>query len=113
MRKLQTSDLFAAMRIVKKANIKEELKPILKLAAEGRISINDIGIEGILSFIEIMSEKKSEQAIYEVLSGPFEMDAKDIEKMDIMALADNIKVLTEENDLKAFFKLLFGLMSKS
>lgn len=113
MRKLQSSDLFAAMRLVKKANIKEELKPILKLASEGGISVNDIGIEGILSFIEIMAEKKSEQAIYEVLSGPFEMGPKEIEKMDLLVLADNLKTLTEENDLQTFFKLLFGLMSKS
>ena len=62
--------------------------------------------------MEILAEKKSEQAIYEVLSGPFEMDPKQIEQMDLVPLAENLEKLAKENDLKRFFTLLAGLNSK-
>lgn len=113
MRKLQTSDMFSAMRLIKKANLKEEIKPILKRASQKGISIQDVGIEAILDFMGIMSEKNTEQAIYEVLAGPFEMKAKEVEAMPPTQLVENLKELAKENDLKAFFQALFGLMSKS
>jgi hypothetical protein len=112
MRKLQTSDVFNAMRLIKKANLKEEIKPVLKMAAAGEMNVEDVGIEGILSLIEILAEKKSEQAIYDVLAGPFEMEPKDVEKMDLNVLADNLDALAKENDLKRFFSLLAGLLGK-
>ena len=112
MRKIQTSDVFNAMRLIKKANLKEEIKPILKMASSGELNIEDVGIEGILSFVEILTEKKSEQAIYEVLAGPFEMEAKEVEKMELNDLVDNLDLLSKENDLKRFFTLLVGLTGK-
>ena len=112
MRKLQTSDVFNAMRLIKKANLKEEIKPILKQAASGEMNIEDIGIEGMLSFIEILAEKKAEQGIYDILAGPFEMEAKEVEKMELDALAEKLELLGKENDLKRFFTLLAGLLGK-
>lgn len=110
MRKLQPPDLFNAMRIIRKAGIKEELKPVIRLAASGEFSIQDVGIEGILTIIETLAEKKSEQAIYEFISGPFEMTVKEIESMDLIQLAENLETLAKENDLKLFFTLLAGFL---
>ncbi|HCP14821.1 MAG TPA: hypothetical protein DIT32_03460 [Peptococcaceae bacterium] len=112
MRKLQTQDIFNTFRIIKKANLKEEIKPIIKMAGSGELNIEDVGIEGILGVIEIMTESKAEQAIYEVLSGPFEMDPAKIRHMDLIELAANLETLSKENDLKRFFTLLAGLLSK-
>ena len=112
MRKLQTSDLFSALRLIKKAGLKEEIKPLLKMAADGGFSVEDVGIEGILCLIEAITDRKSEIAIYEVLSGPFEVDAKQVEQMDLCTLADNLQALAKENDLKRFFSLLSALNSK-
>lgn len=112
MRKLQTQDVFNTLRLIKKANLREEIKPLLKMAGSGELNVEEVGIEGILSLIEIMTEKKSEQAIYEVLSGPFEKSPKEIEEMDLILLIEQIETLTKENDLKRFFTLLAGLLSK-
>lgn len=112
MRKLQTQDVFAAMRAISKANLKEEIRPLLKKASDGEANIEDVGIEGILGMIEIFSQKKSEQAIYEVLAGPFEVPASEIETMDFITLAENLETLSKENDLKRFFTLLAGLITK-
>ncbi|WMJ78482.1 MULTISPECIES: hypothetical protein [unclassified Sedimentibacter] len=112
MRKLQTQDVFNALRAIGKASLKEEIKPILKKANAGEMNVEDVGIEGVLGLIEIFSQKKSEQAIYDILSGPFEMKAKDVEQMDILKLAENLETLGKENDLKRFFTLLAGLITK-
>jgi len=112
MRKLQTSDLFNALRLIKKANLKEEVKPLLKLAGSGEMKVEDIGIEGILGLVEIMTESKAEKAIYEVLAAPFQTTAKEVEQMDLLTLAENLETMAKENDLRRFFTLLAGLNQK-
>ena len=112
MRKLQTRDVFNALRLIKKAELKEEIKPVVKLAADGDLKIEDIGIEGILTCIEIFTEKKAESAIYDFLAGPLEKDAGDVEKMELMELVEGLKQISEENDLKAFFTILSGMITK-
>ncbi len=112
MRKLQTSDIFSALRLIKKAKLKEEVKPLLLLAGSGEAKVEDIGIEGILTLVEALSEKQSEQGMYEFLAGPLEMAPQEVEKMDLIDLAEHLETLARENDLKRFFSLLSGLNSK-
>lgn len=112
MRKIQTQDVFATMRAIKKANLKEEIKPILKKVSNEGLAIEDAGLEGVLGLIEIFAEKKSEQIIYDVLAGPFETTAEEIGTMDLIILANNLETLSKENDLKRFFTLLAGLITK-
>lgn len=112
MRKLQTVDVFAALRVIKAANLREEIKPILKKASEGQASIEDIGIEGMLSVVELLAEHKAEKAMYEVLAGPFEMTAEEVGCLELSKLAENMKRLAEENDLQAFFGYVSGILGK-
>jgi hypothetical protein len=112
MRKLQTPDVFNALRAISKANLKEEIKPIIKKAIEEKMNIEDAGIEGVLSMLDFLSQHKCEQAFYEVLSGPFEMTADEVKKLDLVIFVDNIETLSKENDLKRFFTLLAGLITK-
>lgn len=111
MKKLQTSDVFAALRIVKAANLKEALKPTLMKVAEGEKNISDIGIETVLSVIEGLSDAKSEGAFYEFLSAPFEMSAEDVAALPLEELLADLKKLGEENDLKSFFKSLSAVIT--
>lgn len=112
MRKLQTRDVFNALRLIKKAELKEEIKPVVRLAADGNLDIADIGIEGVLTIIEIFTEKKAESAIYDFLAGPLEKDASEVEQMELMELVESLKQLSEENDLKVFFTILSGMITK-
>jgi len=57
MRKIMTKDIFMAMRVIKKSGMKQELIPLVQKAAEA--GIEQIGIEGILTVIEVLSENKS------------------------------------------------------
>lgn len=111
MRKLRTIDVFSAMRILQKANLKEELKPFIKKVAEGKSTLEDVGIEGILTVIEILSEKKAESAIYEFLANPFEMTPKEVENLELSELSSNLCEMAKENDIKAFFTSLSSLIT--
>lgn len=111
MRKLQITDVFNAMRLIREANLREEIKPIIKQAVSGSFSVEDIGFEGILGVVELFTEKKMEQAFYGFLSGPFETEAQDIATMDLVQFVDKIQELAEANDLRRFFTLLSGLIS--
>lgn len=111
MKKLQTSDVFSAMRIVKASGIRDELKPIFIKAADGKHSVEDIGIEAILTVIEAASGTKVEKAIYEFLSAPFEMSVEDVASLQLDCFMANLKELAKENDIAGFFKSLSDLMS--
>ena len=74
MRKLKTSDIFAALRVINKAGVKEDLVPVIRQLSEQEKTIEDVGIIGMLTVIETLSGTKAEQAIYDFLSGPLEME---------------------------------------
>lgn len=112
MRKLNTSDIFAALRVIRAANLREELKPLLKRAAEGSASLEDVGIDGIISAMEMMAEKKAERAVYEVLAGPLEISADEVAALDILDFAQRVEQIAKENDLKAFFGYVSGILGK-
>lgn len=116
MKRLGITDGFAALRIIKKANIKEELKPFIEKCAteKGKVKVEDIGIEAVLTLIEILTEKKAEYALYEFLAAPFEMSVEDVSKMDLAEFIKSIMELAEMSDLKDFFTSLRTLIiSKS
>lgn len=106
MRKLKTSDIFAFSRCIKAIGVKEELQNI----ANDMKQVKDqekFGIEVMYKLFELASEKKSEKAIYEFLSGPFEMDPKEIENMALNDLFEELKVFSEDASvLASFFKQL-------
>ena len=111
MRKLRTIDLFAAMRIMRNANLREELKPVIKMGAEGKVDVTDLGIEGVLYLIEATGSPKVEKAFYDFLAGPFECKAEDIEQMELTELFKNLKEFAEENDLTSFFTQLSNMIT--
>ena len=111
MKKLATSDLFAALRIVKAANLREPLKPLLRKVSNGQNSIEDVGIETILIIIEGIAEAKAEDAFYAFLANPFEMKKEDVAALAPAELFSKLKELAEENDLANFFSSLSTLIT--
>ena len=113
MRKLNTSDVFAFARIVKASGMREELKKILKdVAASEKKNLEDVGMDTIMALLEALAEKKSEAAIYQLLAGPFEKTAEEVEKMELPELFENLRALSESNDLKVFFSYVSGIVGK-
>lgn len=113
MRSLQTRDIFAAARMVNKIGIKEEIKKIL-MEADSIEDIakkkDEIGYEVLFSMFEKTSEKNGEKAIYEFLSGIFEMTVKEIEVMDPVECMDNILKCADVEKWKSFFSRVASSM---
>lgn len=113
MRKLNTSDVFAMARVVRASGMREELRGLIKRAAESGAKVEDVGIDGFLTILEALAEKKAESAIYEVLSGPFEVTVQEVSVMQLDELTEKLTQLAEGNDLKRFFKWLSGILGKN
>ena len=112
MRKLNTTDVFTALRLIRKGNLKSTLIPYMEELTKKEADLTKVGIDGFLTLIEIFAEHQSEQALYDFLSGPFEMTAEDIGKMDLWELIDKLKEFREVNNLERFFTALRGLMKE-
>lgn len=113
MRLLKSKDLFAAMRVIKTAKIREELKTIMKKAGEKNADPADVGMEVFLMIIEALSEKKAERCLYELIAGPAEMKPEEVEELPLDELIIIIKTIAAENDLKGFFTTLSGLITSN
>ena len=109
MRKIMTKDIFAAMRIIKKSGMKQRLIPLIEKAAEKDVA--EVGIEGILTVVEVVSETGSEKALYEVLAGPFEMTPQEVESMEMDKFTEMLTELGEQNNIRNFFKAVSGLIT--
>jgi len=110
MRKIKTADVFLGMRLIQRSGLKEKLVPVIKGISDE--DITSVGILGFLSVLEVFGENSCEHLIYELLSGPLERSPEEISNMDLAELSDNLEMLGKENDLKHFFSVLSGLLSK-
>ncbi len=114
MRRLKTTDVFAAMRVIKAAGIKDEIKRIALEANEKKeIDVREVGAELIFSIFDGLAEKKAEAMAYEFLSGPLEMSSAEIGELPIAELIEKIKELGKLEDAEGwrnFFKSLGDLI---
>lgn len=116
MRGLQTTDIFTAARIVKSAQIADEVKVIAAAMDEKKeVSALDFGVQFIVAVFEKLVGTESEKAIYKFLSGPLEIPEKEIATMEPMDLIDKIMELKEVIDVerwKSFFVQLSKFLPK-
>ena len=120
MRKLQTHDVFMALKLVKAAGVKDEVSRIYQIVEvkekEGKkLNIKDVGIEFVLGLMEKLAGTESENAFYELLAGPLEKEAEEIKTMEPLDLIDEVEKLKEVIDgerFKRFFKSVAGLAEK-
>lgn len=119
MRKLRTTDVFAGMRLVKKAGLKETVQRIAALAKERKkeesegVNIEELGIDMVLEIIENLAEVGAEQKVYEFLAGPLEKTVEELKNMEVLELIEMMKSYKEVENVdgwKAFFQSLLRLM---
>ena len=101
MKKLTGKHIFAMAKIIKAANLKEELGEIIEKAQNGEMSTEKVGIEGFMAVVTACGDDKVEQRVYELLDDVFEAKTAD---MSLEAIAENFKQLAKENNLMSFFK---------
>lgn len=116
MRKLQTHDVFKALRLIRIAGIKEEFEKVARLMQENKqIDASSIGYSVIFGCLEKVSGTEGENAFYDLISGPLEVSPKDVREMDPMDLIKAIEGLKEVISVEEwtnFFKSVSGLILK-
>lgn len=108
MRKLRTSDIPKAARLLKSLGIRDKFQKVAQEANTAE-DVFDPGFDFIWDLFDIATEQAGESAIYEFLAGPFEMNAQEIADLNLDVLIDNMKQLVRENNLSDFFKSVAAL----
>lgn len=118
MRALKSTDLFAALRVVKEIGVKDELKQFATALSDGRVSAKtqrEIGAELIFGLLANCGTEGAEKAFFAFLSGPLEIPVQELREMDLDVFADKVKEFVASVDVehwKAFFGSLADLMKK-
>lgn len=115
MRKLNTSDVFAAARVIRASGVRIELRELIARAVESDTPVKSVGVEGFLVVAEALAEKKAEAALYELLAGPLEMDPAELPKLPLDDLLAQLTKLTAQMQIswRDFFKSVSGIAGKS
>lgn len=116
MRKINTSDVFKCARIIKNANMKDELAEIynkFSIVEGDDANIEKAGIQIVLCVIGGCSDERQEKAIYELIGGIIGKDAQLISDQTIEDTIDDIKKIAKENNLVNFFKSAYNFSRQS
>lgn len=109
MRKLETADVFATARLLKKLGLKEKFRAI----AEESDTAKDVfskGYDLIWDLFDTATEQNSEAEIYAFLAGPLEMTPEEVKHLHLDKLLESLQQLAVENNLVGFFKSAARLM---
>jgi len=105
MRKLKTSDLFSLSRILKKMNIKDEIKVLAKditgaTSEEKKKAEQDMEIELAMLFVENIGA--AEKEIYKFFADLTGKTAADIENMDLNDFMNLVQELFNQEGFESF-----------
>lgn len=140
VRKLNTADVFNFCRLVKAAEVREQLRAIVakaakqkeeykaakKAAEEARkagkevddpeppelLDVTQVGVDGVLAIVEAAVEPKAEALTYKFLSGPLECTPEDVAAMELEELIKALREIAEANNLENFFDSASGILGK-
>jgi hypothetical protein len=107
MRSLKFPDVFAVIRIIKKAGISRQVRGIFAESGE-ETSQKEIGAKFLFSCIENLGEAQEE--ITEFLASLKEVEKKEIEKLDLEETAELITDFLNHPGLKSFLSSVSKLM---
>lgn len=102
MRNLKSTDLFKMMRIMRKANIKEE---IVAMDMPKNLSGNESGMMIILQLLE--AAPNAEKEIFEFLADIGEVDVKELQEDEFELLPEIIQHLQKQEKFTSFLEQAF------
>lgn len=117
MKALTTSDVFAAMRIVKAAQFSDEVAKIGAIVQSGKqVNMQELGLQFVLRCIEKCAGTEAEKAIYAFLGNLLEMTPGEIANADPLIIFEELSTYAdaymsgEEN--KKRVTAFFGSLAK-
>ena len=117
MRKLNGHDVFMALRVLKKIEIKEELVELAKAIndKDNTLTQTTLGAKLILSVLANCGDEAAEKAFFEFLAGPLESTADILATTDLSELFTMTEELIQAIDVeewKAFFTSVVKMLRK-
>lgn len=117
MRKLNGHDVFMALRVLKKIEIKEELVELAKAINDKANNLNQttLGAKLILSVLANCGDEAAEKAFFEFLAGPLESTGDELASTELTKLFNMTGELIQAMDLeewKAFFTSVVKMLRK-
>lgn len=109
MRKLETADVFAAARLLKKLGLKEKFRVIAEEADTAK-DVFSKGYDLVWDLFDTATEQNSEADIYAFLAGPLEMTPEEVKHLHLDKLLESLQQMAVENNLIGFFKSAARLM---
>lgn len=116
MRKINIKDAFTLARIIKKADIKEEIADFANRIAvknnskDETVNTEAVGLEFVITLLTSLATKETEQEFYSILADiRGDITADEVSKLSIPEVLDNVKAIVRENDIKSFFTSLSAL----
>lgn len=116
MRKLNIKDAFTLARIIKKADIKEEIAGfanrivVKNNSKDETVNTEAVGLEFVVTLLSSLSSKEIEQEIYALFADiRGDITADEVSKLSIPEVLDIVKTIIRENDIKSFFTSLSAL----
>ena len=105
MRELQTSDIFAFIRLINKTGIKEELKErVLAINEAKDINMESFGYDILSLMLEKASEPKVEKELYSFFGNIFEMKEEEVKTMDAIEFLANVTKVASIERWRDFFQ---------
>ena len=113
MRKLNTPDLFNALRLANSLGLKDLVQNFYeqtkKMTADNQ---DEVGMEILAMLLEAVAKDKTvENNLYTFLAGPLEMTPNDVMKMSPNELIDSIKAIIDNEDEESWKSFLNSLAS--
>ena len=108
MRKISIAETLKTVNFITSNGMTEEVQLMAELAKSGKkINVRDVGIQFIIGCISKLTSDKAIDRLFEILSGPFEMDAQELQNMETEKFMDLflqfLDTIDAEN-IKGFFK---------
>ena len=100
MRQLGNEDIFAFGRILKKANLKDEIK---KIALDKETDVESFGFDLIFTIFTNCSDVQVENEIYSLLASLFETDIDTIKRMEPLDTLEQMRQIADWEKWKNFF----------
>lgn len=112
MRKLGLKDAFSVARIIKSADLKNEIFEFAKyVKTKGKKNKQEVGFEFVITMISSLSSKEVENEFYSLYADiRGDITPEQASLMDITEVITDIKHIIAENDIQSFFTSLSALI---
>jgi hypothetical protein len=107
MRKINITETLKAINYITSVGMEDEVKAMANLVKSGKkLSVQEVGIQFIVGCVSKMTDDKALNRLFDILSGPFEVDSETLKTMsteEFMQLFVQFLDTIDEENLKGFF----------